>query len=90
MANFSRVIDQNFHPNTPIINGCANSSSFRDVAHVLTYWCKAVWAMRRACKSMLKLSLVEYLAKIMEKNDILCRKGWVSRKIIHPPAVWIQ
>jgi hypothetical protein len=42
MANFCRVIDQNFCPNTPNINGCTNSKSFRDVAHVLTHWCKAV------------------------------------------------
>jgi hypothetical protein len=45
MANFCRVIDQSFRPNTPNKNGCANLSSFRDVAHVLTYWCKAVWAV---------------------------------------------
>jgi hypothetical protein len=33
-------------PQTPQnITGCANLSSFRDVAHVLTFWCKAVWAV---------------------------------------------
>ncbi len=34
MANFCKVIDQNFCPITPNINGCANLSWFRDVAHV--------------------------------------------------------
>ncbi len=56
MANFCRLIDQNLHPNTPKITRCANSSSLRYVAHVLFFWCKAVWANLQACKDMLDFS----------------------------------
>ncbi len=40
MANFCTIISQNWPTNTPNITGCANLSSFRDVALVLTFWCK--------------------------------------------------
>ncbi len=53
---FARSYHKKQPPNTPNITGCVNSSSFRDVAHVLTFWCKAVWAMQWACKSGLKFS----------------------------------
>jgi hypothetical protein len=52
MANFCTLISKNLPPNTLNITGCANLSSFRDVAHAWTYWCKAVWAMlgvRKKC-----------------------------------------
>ncbi len=38
MANFCTVISQNQPTNTLNITGCANSSSFRDVALILTFW----------------------------------------------------
>jgi hypothetical protein len=46
------------HQRHPNINGCAKPSSFRDVTHVLTCWCKAVWGVLWARKKCVKFSKV--------------------------------
>ncbi len=38
---FAHSYQKNWPSNTPNMTGCANLSSFKDVAHVLTFWAQS-------------------------------------------------
>ncbi len=91
MAHFCTLISQNWPSNTPNMTGCANLSSFRDFARVLTFCLqscvgRAMSAQKKSLRfaKISKISYVEYLAIFLSSEWYYLYKNGLTRKKTNP------